>query len=270
MKRIRTLIGRLLDFLTYIEFLVPTDIRSQFTVYQKSEISCTPYVAIVVMFKTVKEVDSDLMQTLRYLSKLHYEVVVVANANPSQRVLKEFSKNFSIISRPNIGRDFGAYKVGLGWITQNIRKGPLDRLILLNDSVKWTPAAIEACLSRAELSRQSLLGVTTSRQRNLHIQSYFYFVKDTAIDVFIEKFLDLKDVRMKRSIIHLGERKISKVLLKNGLQFDALFSERELERERRNNSSSEEVLHLTSRPVNTINYYSRELRNLSDGIIKKA
>jgi lipopolysaccharide biosynthesis protein len=265
----RSLAGRFLDLLTYLELVIPGYPRADFVVYQKSKMLTSPYVAVVAIFEAAGEIDYELIKTLNYLRSLNYEVVIVANIFPNQSVLKLFSKDFTLIIRPNLGRDFGAYKAGLEWTTKDHFRNPLQKLILFNDSISWTPAGMRICIQRAESSPVDILGVTTSRQRTLHIQSYFYFVKDGAIGLFVEKFLQLKDVRFKRSIINLGERKFSRMLIRSGLLFEAIFSENELYGARQSNDQEVGTRQFRQKPLNTAIHYSKELQELGKGIKKK-
>lgn len=269
MKSIRERAGRVLDLLTYFEIPISNRSISNFEVRRNSLPANASNIAIVVIFDTAREVDHDLLKTLRYLSEKNYAVVLVANCSPSRLVMDEVHGSYSLIVRQNVGRDFGAYKAGLIWVAQQRTLKSIDRLILFNDSVRWTPAGIEICIERAEVATHQVLGVTISRQRSEHIQSFFYLVKDGAIQFFAEKFFELKNVRFKRSIIHLGERKISKDLESIGIKFGALFDEEELRAKRKLNTLGEYHSGSNFDPVNTAIYYSKELKQLSNGITKK-
>lgn len=267
--QIRSLVGRFLDVLTYLELIIPVYPKADFIVYQKSKILTSHRVAIVAIYEAAVEVDRELMKTLNYLRGLDYEVVIVANTFPSQSVLNLLSEDFSVIIRPNLGRDFGAYRAGLEWVTNDDSRNSLQRLIIFNDSVSWTPDGMSICIQRAERACVNILGVTTSRQRTLHIQSYFYFVKNGAIGQFVQTFLKLRNLRFKRSIINLGERKFSRMLTRSGLGFDAIFSEYELHAVRQRNCRLAVSLQQRAKPLNTAIYYSKELQDLGKGIKKK-
>ena len=269
MKSIRERAGRVLDLLAHFEIPFSNRKISDFEVRRNSLPANASGFAIVVIFDTAREVDQDLLRTLRYLSEIDYAVVLVANYSPSKLVMDELHDSYSLIVRQNVGRDFGAYKAGLLWLAKQRSLKSIDRLILFNDSVRWTPAGIEICIQRAEVASHQVLGVTISRQRSAHIQSFFYMVKDDAIQFFVEKFFELKNVRFKRSIIHLGERKISKNLETSGIKIGALFDEEELRDKRKLNTFGEYHTGPNFDPVNTAIYYSKELKQLSHGITKK-
>lgn len=269
MKNFRELLGRALDLLTYFDTPKPQSSISDFEVHRNVMPLSASRVAIVVIFDSARLIDHDLLKTLKRLTEINYAVVLVANRLPNKLVMDVISNVFTLIVRPNVGRDFAAYKAGLNWVDQQKNLKSLDRLILFNDSVSWTPAGIDTCIQRAEKASDLVLGVTVSRQRSVHIQSYFYLVKDSAIQSFAEKFFELRNVRFKRSVIHLGERKISKELERIGLKFTALFGEEELEDKRILNALGEDYFRSNKKPVNTAIYYAKELEQLSNGIKKK-
>jgi glycosyltransferase involved in cell wall biosynthesis len=104
----------------------------------------------------------------------NYSVIVVLNQSP---LVEEWSdllskKPIEILRRPNIGRDFGAFKIGFIHAEKNGYLKSTDRLLFANDSVFYGPKSVEFVVKMlsVDLPWHSMF---VNYQFHAHAQSFF-------------------------------------------------------------------------------------------------
>ena len=141
-----------------------------------------PEVAIFLIYQPGDFLDS-LFLTLDHLIEKGMAVILVAN-HPidaeKEALLRPYC--FRMIERPNIGYDFGGYREGVLYALRE--KLLMERLFLLNDS-NWFPITEDSDLIDAARGSVAdiygvFLGSPRKRERDTHLQSYFYRFSDTA------------------------------------------------------------------------------------------
>ena len=148
------------------------------------------------------------------LVELDYQLICVVNSNKyaDAWLLRMQNSGFTTIKRPNVGADFGAYKLGIKIIKQkNIFKN-IDNLLLINDSIYFTPKSVESlkkiggvdseynCLY---LHRQSI-----PHAGSMMIRFDRSVLNKRDFSIFWKKYFSYSD---KKKTIRKGEHKLSKI-----------------------------------------------------------
>ena len=152
------------------------------------------------------------------------EVIVVTNSRIDENEVKRLVEQLNnvVITRKNRGRDFGAFRDGL--LTREISDTYLS-LLLINNSMLWDIAKLEKILDSDLTSVDNdMTGLTDSNQRSHHLQSYFLYFHGEKWQTFLTNEIShWKNWHFKRSIVHFGERGLSRRAVISGLQIGAIF-----------------------------------------------
>jgi hypothetical protein len=144
-----------------------------FTVERTASINGPIGVAIVALYPRGPLIDS-VNRLLGTLVDGNYLVIAVVNQGPrSNEWLAELGKlNITLISRPNIGRDFGAYKIGYIFAAQRGLLEHAQHLVIANDSVFYGPRS-EKFLSDLLNEEHPWVSMFVNHQIHTHAQSFF-------------------------------------------------------------------------------------------------
>jgi hypothetical protein len=144
--------------------------------------------------------------------------VINRNSNLTDKYLSHFkSLDLSIIVRPNIGRDFGAYQAGFKFLQRNEILGSTRQLIFANDSVLYGPKSAE--FIRKFLNFESnWKSFYVNFQYHTHAQSFFMNFSDVIFkcDSFVDFWLKYYPTSLRYKVINDGEVQLTQTLLKNG------------------------------------------------------
>ena len=178
--RLRVLIAQSTFFIATIRVRMGTffDYRitknfSKFKVVKKLEKLSTSGLAIIALYprpgilKSVNRLIDSLIDS-------NYSVLVVMNqSHLSDEWMKSLSsKPIEILNRPNIGRDFGAYKIGFTYAEKNGYLAAVNHLLFANDSVLYGPQStifVQSML-KVELPWHAMF---VNYQHHTHAQSFF-------------------------------------------------------------------------------------------------
>jgi glycosyltransferase involved in cell wall biosynthesis len=185
-QRLRILIAQLTFFIATLRIRIRTFFDYRFTkkfykynVVKTIEKHSTRGLAIVALyprtgiFKSVNRLIDSLLDS-------NYAVLVVMNQSSLTEEWIHYlsDKPIEILTRPNIGRDFGAYKIGFLYAEKNGYLTQIDHLLFANDSVMYGPQSI-GCIStmlKVDLPWHALF---VNYQHHTHAQSFFQvFNKD--------------------------------------------------------------------------------------------
>ncbi len=177
-------------------------------------------IAIIAIYPR-KETLKSTLRLLNALSKLKvFSVVVINQSKYSELFIDEIQNSFEnvlIITRPNIGRDFGAYQAGFKYLVSSSKIEKLEEIFFINDSVLWGDKSynILSDLSKQEDPWACLL---VNYDMQLHAQSFLIKFKK---EVFMQKsFIDFwhkyKPTELRYLTINKGEILLSKILIKMG------------------------------------------------------
>ncbi|WP_111640785.1 rhamnan synthesis F family protein [Marinimicrobium alkaliphilum] len=85
-----------------------------------------------------------------------------------------------LLVRENSGYDFGSWKEGLSTLLKEERVEGYEEVVFINDSVYGPISPLENLFSWAEKHDYDLWGVTSSAERQHHIQSYCFGIRISA------------------------------------------------------------------------------------------
>jgi lipopolysaccharide biosynthesis protein len=158
------------------------------------------------------------------LNRAGFAVVIASNSRRiDQDSLAEVLPHCAaVVHRPNVGREFGAWRDALT-IIGNITR--LECLVIANDSVFGPFREIGPLLQRCDFAVADVWGMTDSYFRRYHLQSYFLIFGPTALAsrCFHDFWRRVRYVRHKRSVIELYEMGLTRAFLSAGLRVRALF-----------------------------------------------
>ena len=111
------------------------------------------------------------------------QVIVICNLNKKKSFTKNnqhnFGKNVNLINRVNSGYDFGAYQAGLAILKP--LASSIDEILLMNNSVYRVHDSLNPLMTSVRHSGFDVTAITNSREKGLHLQSYFLHLKKTVL-----------------------------------------------------------------------------------------
>ena len=149
----------------------------------------------------------------------NYSVLVVVNESSfSSEWLEALEKKpIEILTRPNNGRDFGAYKIGFLHAEKNGYLTGTEHLLFANDSVLYGPNSVNFVRSmlKLELPWHAMF---VNYQFHIHAQSFFQvFRKEIFLTNHFAKFWhEYYPSELRHNAINNGEVGLSKIPLNMG------------------------------------------------------
>ncbi len=209
-----------------ISTLINYKISRNFYEYQikkKITLATNGRVAIVALYPR-HGVLTSAIRLIDSLTAADYSVMVVMNESRfSREWISELEpKQVGILLRPNIGRDFGAYKVGFEYLK---KLGYLERVTYMafaNDSVYYGPRSIDF-VNEMLKSETPWNCMFVNFQFHTHGQSFFQvFNKEILSTLEFTKFWgDYYPSELRHKVINHGEVGLSNVCLKAGFSPDS-------------------------------------------------
>jgi hypothetical protein len=112
------------------------------------------------------------------------QLIVMCNLNKSSSMNKnddcEFKQNIKLVNRRNSGYDFGAYQAGLAMLKPSANL--IDEIVLMNNSVYKLHESLTPLIKSVRNSCFDVTSVTNSREKGLHLQSYFLHLKKSVLN----------------------------------------------------------------------------------------
>jgi hypothetical protein len=199
--------------------------------HNRIEILGSPYqgqarIAIIALWARPAILNS-VLRLIDFLIVENVHVVCVLNKSKmSEEWIAEINKrDASILLRPNVGRDFGAYRAGFHFVKERIGLEKITNLIFANDSVFFLDGSKEA-LKNVIDSNKDVTSLFLNFQFHLHAQSFFVNYKSNVIKskTFIDFWKSYYPSQERKHAINNGEVKLSKLLQKRGYQFQGYYS----------------------------------------------
>ena len=164
--------------------------------------------------------------TLRYLRELHaagFWIAVVSNGAPPRRPADLDGIAGALLTRRNIGLDFGAWRMALRALS--LPRPDTNRILLINDSVYGPLLPLAPLLARMPANGADLWGLTDSQERGWHLQSYFLLAGPTLIrsPIWRSFWRGVVPLPFKRWTVGRYEVGLSQRVLKAGFSARALF-----------------------------------------------
>ncbi len=190
----------------------------QYTILRRFEKLSNNGVAIVALYPRAGIHDS-VMRLIESLIDSNYSVIVVMNeSNLAEDWIVSLSKKpIEILRRPNIGRDFGAYKIGFIHAEKNGYLLESERLLFANDSVVYGPLSMTFLQSMLKLERP-WHSMFVNYQFHTHAQSFFQVFRKEVFThpAFSAFWAQYYPSELRHHAINFGEVHLSSVCLKNG------------------------------------------------------
>jgi hypothetical protein len=152
-----------------------------------------------------------------------FNLILVANAPVEHSLAAELlSRCCLLIERANIGRDFGAYKDGIGVLME--RFPDAQRLVIANDSVFYLRDGLDSLL-RALNGSEDFIGVSEIYDHHYHVASFLQsFSRRVLTSVAFRRFWEsYRPIGTRRWAILEGEGALTSALLKAGFRPHVLF-----------------------------------------------
>ena len=175
-------------------------------------------IAVVALFPR-PEILPSVQRLLNAITTADYDVLAVVNkSSTANEWVHEISGNrISIITRPNIGRDFGAYQTGFKFLTALKCLDQAEKLLFANDSVYYGPRS-EQFVEEILTCNEAWLSMFVNYQFHTHAQSFFQvFDKSIFSKPEFESFWDhYYSSDLRHRAINMGEVELSSTCLQLG------------------------------------------------------
>ncbi len=179
--------------------------------------------AVIAHYDVDDKLDRNFRVLLSSLEQVCDQIILVSTSCIPDSEMPDGHKITTIL-RPNIGYDFYSYRVGLDEIA---RCGGASRVFIVNSS--FFILCKEKFLSTLnEMLRQdetTAVGITTSRQISLHLQSYLFLIgKNVFTSTWFNGFINsIQPQNSKLETIVHYEIGLSRLLLVNHIKLVQLF-----------------------------------------------
>jgi hypothetical protein len=203
--------------------------------HDRYELAGKPYeeqtrIAIIALWPRPAILKS-VLRLIDFFIKENVHVICVINKSQfSDDWLVEIEKrNVSILERPNVGRDFGAYRTGFLFAKNNINFQKVTNLIFANDSVFFLHES-EPALRKVIDSDKDVTSLYLNYQFHLHAQSFFVNYNSRAFHSksFVDFWKSYYPSQERKHAINNGEVRLSQLLQKKGFQFQGHYSARQI------------------------------------------
>jgi hypothetical protein len=144
------------------------------------------------------------------------QVVAVSNRAIPTGLQNELEiRGCKVIIRKNQGRDFGAYKAGIRWLTDLNLINVIERLFLVNDTLIWMESSSEIV---HECGKHIWSSMFLNFEIHTHAQSFFLsFSKEVISNDEFQKFWErYVPLNYRRHAIRNGEVKLTSTLINQG------------------------------------------------------
>jgi glycosyltransferase involved in cell wall biosynthesis len=223
--RLRKVIAQFSFFLATFQLRIKTffDYRitkrfDQFKVVKKIENLSGNGLAIVVLYPRAGILKS-VHCLIDALISSKFSVLVVMNQSHLSREWLESlsSKPIEILTRPNLGRDFGAFKIGFQYSQKNGYLAQTDRLLFANDSVLYGPQSCNFVMSMLK-HKLPWHAMFVNYQFHSHAQSFFQVFEKSIFeeDKFSEFWHRYYPSELRHHAINNGEVGLSATCQKLG------------------------------------------------------
>jgi len=175
-------------------------------------------VAVLVFYPRGSLIDSNL-RLLDALLKNQYQVILVMNESKDIDTWIEKLKSLpiTIIKRPNMGRDFGAYQCGFRYLMNSQRLSNISKVLMANDSIVYG-GNFSDFFAKYEQDPHPWVSAFINFEKHTHAQSFFQSF--TGEILHLESFQNFwRNYYPSDRRIHAidnGEVKLSRTLIDSG------------------------------------------------------
>jgi glycosyltransferase involved in cell wall biosynthesis len=195
----------------------------RYVVVKKAEILSNSGLAIVALHPR-QGILSSVTRLIDSLLISNYSVLVMMNESPFSKAWLEAlgNKPIEVLARPNIGRDFGAYKIGFKYAEKNGYLKQMEHLLFANDSIFYGPKSINFVKSMLEI-KKPWQAMFVNYQFHTHAQSFFQvFSKEIFQREKFSKFWhNYYPSEFRHRAINYGEVALSSICIAEGFSPDS-------------------------------------------------
>jgi hypothetical protein len=174
--------------------------------------------AIVALYPRPGTLNSTL-RLIDSLSQSDYSVLAVINDSKytDEWITALSAGKSEILVRPNIGRDFGAFKAGFLFAKRKGALDNIDKLVFANDSVFYGPKSVDF-VKTLLAENYSWLSMFVNYQFHTHAQSFFQvFGKEIFSQSYFSNFWEnYYPSELRHHAINFGEVGLSSICIKGG------------------------------------------------------
>ena len=172
------------------------------------------------------------------------------------------ANNTEVIIRENIGFDFASYKHALSH--EKPQASDYDGIFFANDSVYGPFNDMKTAVSGHQ--QFDIWGMTDSWQHAYHLQTYFFYVRNTAFDDIQSFFHQYKNYTQHSDIVKQGEMKLSQWFLDHGKELGCKVTARKVIA---SHFSNKPILKLVTQLKSIFLYFNKNRNPLLDFSVTK-
>ena len=197
-----------------------------YTVERTATVEGSAGVAIVVLYPRGPLLESVTRLISTLVAEQYLVIAVMNKSRQSPEWLAALAQlNITLLSRPNVGRDFGAYRLGYLFAERQGLLKDAKHLIFANDSVYYGPRS-QAHIVELLKGEHPWTAMFVSHEFHTHAQSFFLrFSRELfSLPSFHQFWRDFYPSEERRHNIHQGEVKLSSTLITLGYTPDGFVS----------------------------------------------
>lgn len=184
----------------------------------------------IAIFASFESKPNGLLEAqLSELFAAGFECVFVSNAKVSTEFSSWLLTRVSVlITRPNIARDFGAYKCGYLYLYTNKAITKCDELLFVNDTIFFPLFETSQFWHQINNMSEDVVGAFESFSPRHHIQSFFILCKNEvhSRSFFYSFWKNYSEWNSRRHAISKGEVAFTSMLKKGGAKTVALINQK--------------------------------------------
>lgn len=116
-----------------------------------------------------------LQQVIPALRKRGIKVILCHNGRLAPYAVDQLKPHVhTIILRPNVGRDFGAYADGIRFLQRQAR--PPKRVLFVNDSVFFAPGGLDKLIADLDTDEHPYVGCSENFEWHYHVGSFLFSI----------------------------------------------------------------------------------------------
>lgn len=145
-------------------------------------------------YQTGESLPGYIRYALEGLCQTGFSVAYLTNSRDLDASAHAFFKSHQIelFFTENRGYDFGMWRRYIAY-TAKFRREEWERLVLINDSIVYFQNRFVQIFHAAEKNAADIVSLTENDEMAPHLQSFFLYLKASAIDAFCERLLNEPD-----------------------------------------------------------------------------
>lgn len=213
----RTAANALAEAKRFYHFYVSKTVLS-YTVERTGTVEGSAGVAIVALYPRGPLLESVTRLISTLVAEQYLVIAVVNKSRQSPEWLAALTQlNITLLSRPNVGRDFGAYRLGYLFAERQGLLKNARHLLFANDSIYYGPRS-QAHIAELLKDEHPWTAMFVNYEFHAHAQSFFQrFSRELfSLSAFHQFWRDYYPSEKRKHNIHRGEVKLTSTLITLG------------------------------------------------------